>query len=288
MTYHDADGNFNTPGEAYSFATATGGAEEWLAGGLAPGLHLFAMQNVLYGGRVPGGVPFATELGTARVAPQSQLIPHTAGGGSFPITLVSSLPLPGLEALAFGLGPIASYDDAVGQASQPGNLEDPAGNKIYSLSVGSSGLLEFTLAPIVGSTGYDLDLFVQMDDGGSFVTIAQSTGATANEAVSILLPEAGAYRVIVHGRSVPAGARYRLGIANAEGGDLALSGVPDTPIAPNTLAGFSVTFTAGGSGPRRGIVFVGPKGAPTVFRIPVTVSGYGAYMPIMAKSATQR
>jgi hypothetical protein len=279
------------PGAAYSFNTVTGGASEWLAGPLEHGLQFFSMHNVLYGGKSPAGVPFTTTLGYVDLNPEAVVLTTTARTGTFPLTLTASQNLPGLEVSAYGLRPTQTYSDSVGQSTPAGNTDDPAGNKIYDFTVGRSGFLGITLAPNSNVPGYDVDIFLQRQGtDGSYATIGSSTGGTADEAISIVLPPAGQYRLIVNGYAVPPGASYTLVIQNDEGDDLKVIDPPSGPIAAGTPVHLTISYDADFVGTRHGIVFMGPTGAPTVFRIPVTITNTSVsiYLPHVLKEWDMR
>ncbi len=270
-TGHAADGSGGT---AYSFRTATGRAEEWLSGPLAQGLHLFAHHNVLHAGRSASGEVFATELGTASVVPGEVRLWAAAPTGSFAVSVRSSLALPGLEARAYGLQPRQEYHDTVMTATPSGNLNDPNGNRFYELVLADSGYLDIDLAPDGEFAGYDLDLYLQRRrDDGSYVTIANSGGPAADERITVYEAEDGTYRVVVHGYAAPPGSRYRLRIQNAAGHDLTVSaGGLDEPVPPGTTATVRVDYAVDyEDGEQWGMLFIGPKGAPLVFEVPVAI-----------------
>ncbi len=278
-TLHDADGGSATPGLAYSFQTATGGTAEWLTAPLNSGLNLFAMQNVLYGGHSPSGVPFTATVGSAVISPTAVALTASAPTGGFPMSFRASLDLDGVAVQAYGLNAPEVHHDVVGQSSPPGSLSDPTGNKTYPLTVSNSALLDITLHPNGSFIGYDIDLYLQVKDiGGRYVTVAQSAGATADEHISIPIPASGEYRVLVNGYSVPPGASYTLTILNIDGTDLAATDVPGGPLPAGTEARVTVRYNANFIGTRQGIVFIGPIDAPTTLRVPVTITGTRAYL----------
>ncbi len=277
-TYHDADGNPGTGGESFSFQTTSGGASEWLTGPLSKGLHIFSMQNVLYGGASPAGVPFTTSVGSAVVSPTRVEATTSQLTSTFQVTLTASLDLPGVEARAYGLSTPTVISDAVGQANPPENLSDPNGNKFYPLTVNNSGLLDITTTPNGDVPNYDIDLYLERKVGTTWSIVAQSTGGTAEEEIRLTLPPNGEYRVHVSGYNVPPGAGYTLTIKNAQGADLTVSNLPTSNIPAGTPVRLTVTYNAGFSGTREGVVFVGPTGAPTAFTIPVTVTSTRTFL----------
>ena len=278
-TLHDADGSSATAGEAYSFQTATGGTAEWLSAPLTRGLNLFAMQNVLYGGQSPSGVPFTTTVGTAVISPTAVAFTAPGPTGAFPVSLRASLDLDGLAVQAYGLNAAEVHHDVVGQSSPTGSLNDPNGNKTYPLAVNNSALLDIDLEPNGSFTGYDLDLYLQKKDaGGRYVTVAQSARAGASERISLPMPPPGDYRVVVNGYNVPPGASYTLTILNLDGTDLQATNVPSGPLPAGTEARFTVRYNANFIGTRQGIIFIGPSDAPTTLRVPVTITGARAYL----------
>ncbi|MFN8498430.1 MAG: DUF4397 domain-containing protein [Anaerolineae bacterium] len=285
-TLHDADGSSATPGQAYSFQTATGGTAEWLSAPLTKGLNLFAMQNVLYGGQSPAGVPFTTTVGSAVISPTAVAFTAPGPSGSFQVGLTASLDLDGLAAQAYGLSAPEVHRDAVGQASPAGSLSDPNGNKTYPVTVRNSALLDIDLQPNGSFTGYDLDLYLQVrNPSGLWVTLTQSASASAHEHIAMPMPAAGEYRVLVNGYSVPPGATYTLTILNVDGADLQVSGVTADPLPAGAATRFTVRYNANFIGTRQGIIYFGPKDAPTTFRVPVTITGTRAYlfMPLLQR-----
>jgi|GEM_PF-3592392 len=269
-TLHDSDGNSETPGSAYSFQTTSGAASEWLAAPAQPGLHMIGLQNVLNAGKSPDGEPYTLRVGAARLLPQAVNSYSNQRQNTATVQFTSSLPMARLVAQAYGLRADQLVRDTVGQA--PGNLGDPNGNKIYPITVERSGLLDISLEPVTNIPGYDLDIYLQRKEGNSFVTVDQSAGATASERITVRLPEAGEYRVIVNGYVSPPNSRYELRIRNLEGSDITVSGLPPGAVAANQPVTLTLTYPAAFSDVRHGVVFFGPPDAPTLFEIPVTAN----------------
>ncbi|MFN8475620.1 MAG: DUF4397 domain-containing protein [Anaerolineae bacterium] len=285
-TLHDADGSSATPGDAYSFQTSTGSTAEWLSAPLTKGLNLFAMHNVLYGGQSPSGVPFTTTVGSAVISPTAVAFTAPGPTGAFPVSLTASLDLDGLAAQAYGLSAPSVYHDAVGQSTPPGSLSDPNGNKTYPVTVRNSALLDIQLQPNGSFTGYDVDLYLQVKNtSGFWVTLTQSASASASEHISMPMPAPGEYRVLVNGYNVPPGASYTLTILNIDGTDLQVTGISADPLPAGTATHFTVRYNANFIGTRQGIIYFGPKDAPTTFHVPVTITGTRAYlfMPLLQR-----
>jgi hypothetical protein len=107
--------------------------------------------------------------------------------------------------------------------------------------------------------------------------IGSSAGGTADERVSLAgFRDAGHYQVWVHGYSVNGeGSTFDLTIDTISGSSLVLRDVPaDLPAAQVTEVSVCVDLAdlAGEEGPAAGIVVAGPKGAPSLFQLPVTWS----------------
>jgi hypothetical protein len=268
------DTSHSVGGTAYSFQTTTGGPDEWLSGPLDEGLHLFSHQNVLYDGRSPGGTPFTSTLGSVVVTPARVRRISPEAGGSVSIAVRASLDLPGLEVRAFGLRETGVFSDVVAAATRQGDLTDVAGTNFYTFTATASGMIDVHLKPNGSWPDYDLDMYLQKaGDDGAFATVATSAGPDANEAVRVIAPADGQYRVAVHGFAVPPGAHYTLTIFNAEGADLTLSDLPSGPLAAGQTTRFTLSWQMPyDQGTRQGIVFIGPTGAPFVIQVPVDLA----------------
>jgi hypothetical protein len=270
-TSHAADGRGGT---AYSFHTITGGPVEWLAGPLQSGIQVFSHHNVLYDGASASGAPFTTTVGSVAVSPPRVHEWSKEMTGTFEVRITPSMDLDGLEWLAYGLQPMEVISDGVGQASPPGNLNDPNGNKVYTMTVASSGLIDVLLEPNTDDPSYDLDMYLQLEDEeGKFNEVARSAGPTAAEHIRVALPEDGTYHVVVHGFAVPEGATYTLTLFDASGTDLNVSSDADGPVPGGSTVTLSVTFGLDyEEGTQYGVLYLGPSGVPSVFSIPVAVT----------------
>ena len=95
--------------------------------------------------------------------------------------------------------------------------------------------------------------------------MALSGDISAEEKVTIELPDDGDYRIAVHGYDVtvpdPA---FSITIAAIQGSDIAVS-PPAGPIHPGQVAVIQTTFTP--TSPGEGVIFLGPVGAPTALTV---------------------
>ena len=89
--------NTNTGAGVWTFQTATGGAEEVVAGPASGGLHALVQHGTGWSGD-KFNVPFTSTLGAATVSPASVSLNATTSSGAFDVTFTSGVALPGLAA----------------------------------------------------------------------------------------------------------------------------------------------------------------------------------------------
>jgi hypothetical protein len=256
---------------AWRFQTATGRAEEWVSAPLQTGLHEIALHNVNFAGVSPSEV-FGGQAGVFSLAPNPWQVstPDLAGTSAF--TASSSLDLPGLDVLAFGLGqPEVEY----------GNYIDPSGPWTTTFNATHIGMLQIGIQESYYQ-GMDLDLYLYRWTGTGYALVASSAGSTATEGIRLTMPQDGEYLVLVDPFSVPAGYGYfdymQIVVAGTQ---LTPSDVPTTAIPAGTPATFNVSWSVPDGtqqGWYYGVLFVGPTGAPAV-EVDAQFYFYDAYAP---------
>ncbi|MFN8472693.1 MAG: S8 family serine peptidase [Anaerolineae bacterium] len=274
-------GSLNTyvdPG-FWRFQTATGGAEEWVAGEAAAGLHAIRLHNVLFDGD-KFDVPYTTTVGAATVSPSAISVTRsvtttTTISNCTPLTFSATLDLPGLTAEGFGL---SKPEVRNSETAHQDNPNDP-GSASYKRAFTVTHASRLTVS-IDGGIGPDLDLFLLRDGNGDgkFTSpdevVAASTTSTAQESVSLTRPVDGAYEILVHGYSVPGGsATFRLTLDLVQGFDVTVRGVPNGPLAANTPAHMQVCYkkTVSPGEVVQGDVLLGPSVAPSTFTVPIVI-----------------
>lgn len=247
----------------WAYQTSSGGPHELIAAPAQEGLHGIFLHQV----RVDGtqlDEPFKGQVGLASLNPAA--IEATPGTNSATVTLNSQIELDELVADGFGLSQPATTSETAKQ-DDPNNPGTASVVKTVSIAHGA----ELNVSTTSATSGVDIDLYV-LDPSGNL--IAASTTSTANEAVSISFPEDGEYTILVHGYNVPGGsAPFDLTIDAIQGGDVSVSGLP-AQIPAGGSGNVTVSWNASGkpAGTYKGVVLLGPKAAPGLFRIPVTVT----------------
>jgi subtilisin family serine protease len=261
-----------TRGSVWPFDTSSGGAEDWVAAPGGEGLHEVMLDNVLFSGEQLA-LPFETTVSAVRLSvEQIDLEGDTCGE----IAVTPQLDLDGLAARAMGMSvPVTITAQAV--AEDPPIEQGPPAF-VYDLDVPSEAArFDVTLE---GEEDDDLDLYVLRDaDGdGQFTfpaeVVASAAGESASESVSLPpFQPAGAYRIWVHGYAVfGTDSTFDLAVDVVSGDDLGVTAVPDA-IAAGATGKVTVcadaTALEGQEGPAHGVVFLGPRGAPALFQVPV-------------------
>jgi hypothetical protein len=279
--------NTNVSAGKWSFKTNSGTTEEWVSAPITGGLHLIALHNVLYSGRVLQE-PVNGTVGTIAAVPSPLTIVTTQLSGTALMTVTSSMDLSGLVADAYGLGKPVVYAD------QPATQDDPDKPSTASwtkdITVTHGGLLDIMTT---SSDSIDIDLYVLYDSNsdGTFdwskEVLGSSTTSTPNEHVSVTLPKDGQYRVAVHGWSVSAGTHFDVSIKAVQGTDITVSGLPTGPVAASTPVTFTVHHTKT-FGTWSGLITIRPSAAPAAVKVPVTITynpSSTLYLPVVMKGS---
>ncbi|MFN8500022.1 MAG: S8 family serine peptidase [Anaerolineae bacterium] len=263
----------------WRFQTATGGAEEWVAGEAKAGLHAIRLHNVLFDGD-KFDVPYTTTVGAATVSPSAINVTKNVTSTATisectPLAFSATLDLPGLTAAGFGLSkPEIRNSETVHQD----NPNDPSTSS-YKRAFTVTHASRLTVS-IDGGSGPDLDLYLLRDSNndGKFTypgeVVASSTSATAQEMVSLVRPLDGAYEILAHGYNVPGGsATFKLTLDLVEGFDVTVRNVPSEPLAANTPAHLQVCYrkTVQPGDTLQGDVLLGPSVAPSTFTVPIVI-----------------
>ncbi len=276
--------NRNTSDGIWRFQTATGGAEEWVAGEAKAGLHALRLHNVLFSG-MKFEVPFTTTVGAATVSPSSiTLTKNVTSTGTIsectPLTFSATMDLPGLAADGFGLSkPIVRNSETVNQDDP--NDPSTASYK-YPFTVSHASRLTVS---VDGGTGPDIDLYLlrDMNNDGKFTypdeLVASSGTSTAQESVSLTRPVDGAYEILVHGWSVPGGSTtFKMTLDLVQGYDVKVHNLPSGPLPANTPVTLQVCYQKAISpgDTLQGDVLLGPSVAPSTFTVPIVIKAPAA------------
>lgn len=257
-------------GSIWPFQTSSGAGEDWVAAPSQGGLTLLALQNVLYDGAAIEQ-PFELTLSSIRLNPSRLELYGTACAD---LQITPQLDLGAPRMAGYGLAPRPLTEKGlVIQQDDPQRPDSASFTRTLEVSLPTAQLG----LSIDGREGDDLDLFLRQDvDGdGAFSereTVASSTSATAHETVSLRQPIApGRYLVMVHGYRVAGGSgAFSLTTDQLAGDNLKISTAAGD-IAAGQTAEFQVCplTPADGDGPLRGLVTLGPAGAPGLLQIPV-------------------
>lgn len=251
----------------WTFATSTGGTEDWVAGKLDKGLNEIMIHHVL-AASTPQGVPFAGQTGVFALEPAAISLNDTQQAHTVDFEMSSSLDLGGVSFEAFGLSKKWSSSDAT-----VANV----GTWTHEFDVAHAAYLE---ASTVDNDGSDIDLFVDRWDTGTltWVALASSQGSTGNEYVKLVRPADGHYRTRVYGWAVPAGTTtFYTDVTAPQGTDVVLSGIPVGAISKNTTYPMQASFTKdrvpldSRDGTFTGVIEGGPTGAGSALSVPITL-----------------
>jgi Subtilase family len=258
------------------FNTATGGAEDFVAGKAQEGMHAAVQHGVGFqGGKFD--VPFETTIGSAVVNPTSVTQTTADGTGQFQVTFKSTLDLPGFSAEAFGLSQPSTSVETV----QQDNPNDPSSASVKkNVSLSHAARLTIDLDTPADD---DVDLFLVHDANGdgTFTNneiIGASTGGTgADEHITAVRPADGNYQVWLQGWSVSGGPETNqaaLEIFPVQGNDLVVTGVPTGPVPAGQAITLTVTYnkSAMTPGDHFGELQLGPSVAPSTLQIPIKIT----------------
>jgi hypothetical protein len=182
------------------------------------------------------------------------------------VTVSSGIDLDNLTADGFGLSAPVTTRETVGQDDP----NDPA-TASFSTTVAINHGAALDVAIGNSDDGSDIDLYVYDPDG---TLVGASFTPTDTEAVEILFPVDGTYRIDVHGFQVLDGSDdFDLTINAVQGTDVTVSGLASSIPAGGTDS-FQVAWSIAGrpAGTYDGLVILGPANAPGLFRIPVTIT----------------
>jgi len=264
--------NTNMENGIFKFQTSTGGAREVIAADAVSGLNLLAIHNVLYNDAF--GEYFSAKLGTFTVSPYPISITTGTSTGTQLVSVVSTLNLDGLAAMAFG---VSQPEHLTGQTVYQDNPDDPmtaSWTKEYMLT--NAGVLDVYV--YVGVN--DLDLYILYDEDNDGVPepneiIASSINpAGIDDFVKILSPPDGRYWIFVHGWAVsPSPSTFDIDITIIQGTMLTVSNLPVGSVTAGTTVTFNLNYDLDeiAAGTWQGILFVGPVNAPTAVAIPVEI-----------------
>lgn len=259
-------------GSIWPFQTSSGIGEDWVAAPSAGGLHLLALHNVLYDG-ADVEQRFDLTVSSVRLTPE-RLDLYGSACGTVHVTPQLDLGPP--RSAAFGLaGPPSVADGLVVRQDNPQSPGSASYTQTLEVTL-PTARLDLTLA---GRPIDDLDLYLRFDANGDGVfdeaeTLASSTSSGAAEMLSLRRPIAvGRYQVLVHGYRVAGGsAGFRL-TTDLLGGDGLLVKADGADMTAGDLATFRVCPATSGpddDGPLRGLVTIGPAGAPDLLELQVT------------------
>jgi hypothetical protein len=262
------------------FNTATGGAEDFVAGPAQDGLHAAVQHGVgFHGGKFD--VPFETTVGSAVVNPTSVTQTTADGTGQFQVTFKATLDLPGFAADAFGLSQPATSTETV----QQDNPDDPSSATVKK-NVTLNHAARLTINVDVPADD-DIDVFLVHDANGdgTFTNseiIGSSTGSTgADEHIEAVRPADGNYQVWLQGWAIsgaPETNQAGLEIFPIQGNDLTVTGAPTGPVP----AGQTVTLTVSynkpsmAAGDHFGELHLGPSVAPSALQVPIKITRTGS------------
>jgi Subtilase family len=254
------------------FDTATGGAEDFVAGVADEGLHAIALHQVGWQGD-QFHTPFSVTVGAASVSPSAVVETTSSDTGSFDVTFSSSLDLDGLTAEAFGLSQ-PSITTETAQQDDPNDPSSATVKKDITLSHASR------LSVATGdTTAEDIDLFVVYDANGdgNFTNgeiVGSSTTGTADEHVTLIAPPDGDYQIWAQGWNVSGTPTFKLTIDPIQGSDMTVSGVPDGAIPAGTPVTIHVDFTKSMTAGQDyfGELLLGPPTAPTALKVPIKIT----------------
>ncbi len=251
----------------YRLDTTSGANREVIATPYVPGLNAIALHNTNFAGTQPAE---ALELRTGVLGVSTAPMEVTAAAGSaksFQQSVMSSISLSGMVIQGFGL---SKPEIQSGVPIQQDDPNDPSTSSYtQALTLQQAGLLDIQVS---GGENDDIDLYLIKDfnaDGEfDFATeqVAASTTSTAQESITIQLPEDGDYLIAVHGWAVPPdGSVFDIGVLAVQGDGISTSGAPDGSISPYRAYDFDVQFDTEGLEPGEytGLVTLGPPEGPS-------------------------
>ena len=136
--------------------------------------------------------------------------------------------------------------------------------RILSVNKAIQSLFGYPVDALIGKVGL-VTKAIDPDLGGQVRFEGEVWMATANERITIQLPEDGNYLVAVHGWAIPAGSStFNIGVLAVQGDGVSTDGAPDGPISPYRVYNLDVRFDTEGlaPGPYTGLITVGPPEGP--------------------------
>jgi hypothetical protein len=261
--------NRNLQAGIWAFDTASGGADDLVAGRAQEGLHGIALHQVQWNGSA-FDVPFQTVVGSATVNPAEVSIDADADTGSFDVDFESGLDLEGLVAEGFGLSQPSVTTETAHQ-DNPDDISTASVKKDFTVTHASRVTISTALTD-------DLDLYIVYDanNDGQFTAaevVASSAGADGNESVTLIKPDDGNYQAWVQGFSVAGTPTFPLTIDPVQGNDLTVSGVPSGALPAGTPVTIHVEFSKAMTSGQDyfGELQLGPPTAPGALSVPITI-----------------
>jgi hypothetical protein len=262
--------NTNIGAGIWTFQTATGGAEEVVAGPASDGHHPIDQHGTGWNGD-KFDVPFTTSVGTASVNPASVSISSAADSGAFDVTFKSGVALTGLAADAFGLSQPTTTTETAHQ-DDPNDPSTSSIKKSFSLAHAARATISTNLP------ANDIDLYIVRDanNDGTFdpsEIVGASAGGTGVESVTLVNPLDGNYQAWVHGFAVAGSPTFPLTIAPVQGGDMTVTGLPVGPVPSGTSVILHVTFSKPMTSGQDyfGELQLGPLSAPNALSVPIAI-----------------
>lgn len=262
--------NTNIGGGIWTFQTATGGAEEVVAGPASEGLHAILQHGTGWNGD-KFNVPFSTSVGTATVNPASVSISSPTDSGAFDVTFKAGVALTGLAADAFGLSQPTTTTETAHQ-DDPNDPSTASVKKSFSLAHAARATISVNLP------ANDIDLYIIRDanNDGTFdpsEIVGSSAGGTGVESVTLVNPLDGNYQAWVHGFAVAGSPTFPLTIAPIQGSDMTVTGLPVGAVPAGTPVTLHVTFSKPMTSGQDyfGELQLGPLTAPNALSVPIVI-----------------
>lgn len=247
----------------WAFDTSSGGAREFVATPAVAGLHAIQLHQVK-SGEYRLNEPVGGRVGLVTLAPG--LLRTTGISGTAGISVTSQLFLDGFSAEGYGLNTTSVTTEEIRQ-----DIPDQPGSAAFRQTLNVQHASALTIRLDNYDQASDIDLYLYGPDGQLAGTSVRPRGAV--EQIVLDFPADGAYTLLVHGYSVPAGSTpARLTVDLVQGNDLAVS-IEPTYISPNAPGVLRLRWNLEGrpAGVYRGTVILGPSRAPALFRVPVEI-----------------
>ncbi|NJN15596.1 MAG: hypothetical protein HC822_04530 [Oscillochloris sp.] len=243
------------------YQTSSGGPREIVAAPLTEGLHSIMFHQV----RVDGyrwNEPYRANSGMVTLTPGAVEGSGATGNARFRIN--TSLALPGLEVKGYGF---SAPETRTGTVNQDDPNDPSTASYMTTFDIQNGARLAVSTG---GAADSDLDLYVYDPDGN---LVGASTTPTDVENIVVSFPEDGTYTIAVHGWNVPTGStEFELTIDAVQGDDIQASAVHGSlPAGGGTSINVSWDLSGRSAGTYGGLVLLGPRNAPGLFAVPVTI-----------------